>query len=138
MNCKAYNQGIEARATQLLNSTVQQQRHRSLWTGHALLATGGDPTELITITDKIIGTEERPNGGPFEIFPAALLLSRWSHQLPIAISARIEHFFTRGILQRGNTENHWLMYYTGNLLAAQLWPNASILCNGLPPQVIYN
>ena len=138
MNYKAYNQGIEARATQLLNSTVQQQRHRSLWTGHALLATGGDPTELITITDKIIGTEERPNGGPFEIFPAALLLSRWSHQLPIAISARIEHFFTRGILQRGNTENHWLMYYTGNLLAAQLWPNASTLWNGLPPQVIYD
>ena len=36
-----------------------------------------------------------------------------------------------GVLERGNTENHWLMFYVGNLLAAERWPDEQCMWNGL-------
>ena len=43
--------------------------------------------------------------------------------LPEEIRQRIWEKFRTRPLYRGDTENHWVMYYTGLYLAAQTWPN---------------
>ena len=86
---EAYRRGVEARAEQLLEACVRLGRHRSLWTAHALMATGGDPQELVAVIDQHLGTEQRQDGGPFQIFPSALLLSRWGERVPAAARRRV-------------------------------------------------
>ncbi len=75
-------------------------------------------------------------GGPFEILPSMALYCGWSDRLPDAARTRIRDFFLKGIQERGNTENHWLMYYTGNLLAAERFHDEPRMWNGLPPRAV--
>jgi len=42
--------------------------------------------------------------------------------IPDALKQKIWTFFKTRPLYRGDTENHWVMYYTGLYLASQTWP----------------
>jgi hypothetical protein len=75
--------------------------------------------------------------GPFSIIPGIVLLNRWPEQIPSAAEHHIKQMFTHSMQQRGNTENHWLMFYVGNLLAAERWADEPIFWNGLPPAVMH-
>jgi hypothetical protein len=149
---REYRGQVDKRAGQMIEACVELERHRSLWTAHALLAGGGDAEELVEIFDKQLdqglywgagaplGSTEgghldawRPRSGPFQIFPSIVLAHRWGEKIPAAARERLRRFFVQGAHERGNTENHWLMYYTGNLLAAELYADEPIFWNGLPP-----
>ena len=112
-----------------------------MWNAHAMLALEPDPAKIVEIVRRGLGKDsaapgEKMSGGPFHILPAALLLRRWEGQLPDAAVAAIKEFMTRGIHERGNTENHWLMYYTGNLLAAEFWEDEPVWWNGFSPHAV--
>lgn len=123
-----YHRQVDARAAQMLAAYYDAGRHRSLWGFHAALACGGDAGELVEIVERHVDPP-----GPFNIVPGMILLCRWGDRIPAAAEARLKLMFVDGHLQRGNTENHWLMYYVGNLLAAERWPDEPRFWNGLPP-----
>ena len=149
-----YNQQVSARADEMIRETLALGRGNSLWDCHARVA--GEPAadEIIEVVHKGLNkragfgnamtpvsggieldegdtADARLYGGPFEIAPAMMLVCRWGDALPAAAVDRIRRFMTEGVLERGNTENHWLMFYVGNLLAAQRWPDVDVSWNGL-------
>ncbi|MEW6750484.1 MAG: hypothetical protein AB1505_05835 [Candidatus Latescibacterota bacterium] len=129
---------VDARLQQIA-AAMAQRGARSLWGAHALLLTGtATPEVLLDVVRRGLRADARgPDGrlraGPFEVLPAALLLRRWRDALPAAAVDLIGELMTWGVQERGNTENHWLMYYAGNLLAAEAWPHEETWWNGLPP-----
>jgi len=130
MSEREYRRQVDARAKQMLEAYYERGGHRSLWSFHAALACDADPQELVALT-------ERPlEPGPFNIIPGIVLLCRWEERIPDAAVASIKRMFIDSLQQRGNTENHWLMFYAGNLLAAERWADEEMFWNGLPPAAI--
>lgn len=126
-----YQRQVDARSHQALQASMERGSYRSLWGFHASLACGGDPDELVEITQ---GHHEP---GPFNIIPGMFLLGRWQDRIPMEAEKNIKHMFIEAPQQRGNTENHWLMYYAGNLLAAERWADEGTFWNGLPPAAMH-
>ncbi|NKB69680.1 MAG: hypothetical protein GKR89_21635 [Candidatus Latescibacteria bacterium] len=131
MSQQTYNRQVDQRAQQMLEAYYKTGTYRSLWGFHAALACKADPQELVQLTDR----ELEP--GPFNIIPGILLLCRWDDRIPTAAVAPIKRMFTDSLQQRGNTENHWLMFYVGNLLAAERWADEPLFWNGLPPAALH-
>lgn len=134
---ETYERQVQARADEMLDVVAARERHGT-WTAHALLARDADParvTEAVvqSLEDVVPSDGDADMGGPFHILPAMLLYSRWESQLPAEAEQMIRNFMLRGVLARGNTENHWLMYYTGNLLAAERWRDEAEFWDGRPP-----
>ena len=140
MKQEAYEKEVAVRAEELISAGADQAP--SLWSIHVHLSTGRVSDDEIVdvvargVNGSTLGYVNPGTGGPFQILPAALLVQRWEDKLPEAAIEMIHGFFTRGMIERGNTENHWLMYYAGNLLAAERWPNEKTLWDGRPPHVI--
>ena len=126
-----YHRQVDARAQQLLRACYDRGGHRSLWSFHAALACDADPNEVMEIVERY----HEP--GPFNLIPGIHLLCRWEDRLPAAAADHIKRMFFDCLQQRGNTENHWLMFYAGNLLAAERWADEPIFWNGLPPAVMH-
>ena len=135
MNQETYNKQVDERADRV----VQQWSKRDgggLWDLNAHLATGMDDAKVVEIvrtslSDQTDGWGGRPAGGPFHVYPCGALIARWPDRLPEEALEIIRDFMMDGVLERGNTENHWLMFYVGNLLAAERWPDATCMWNGL-------
>ena len=139
MTPSTYHGQIATRATPVIDAIISRGS-RSMWDAHALLARGIGQDQILAAVKRELSAEsdtDRPlKGGPFHILSAMHLLCRWEHDLPEKAIALIRRLMTHGILERGNTENHWLMYYTGNLLAAERWPDMAVSWNGRPPEAI--
>jgi len=131
MTDTAYHRQVDVRAQQLLQACYDRGGHRSLWSLHAALACGADRQELV----EIAAAYHEP--GPFNIIPGIHLLCRWEDRVPAAAAGHIKSMFFDSLQQRGNTENHWLMFYAGNLLAAERWAYEPIFWNGLPPAAMH-
>ena len=134
---QAYEQQVQARADEMLDAVAQQER-QSAWSAHSILARSHDDQQVIdavaqSLAQVVPGAGDGGMGGPFHILPAMLLHCRWEAELPAQAADMICDFMLRGVLVRGNTENHWLMYYTGNLLAAERWREEAQFWNGQPP-----
>ncbi len=133
-----YNEALSARARQMTAEIAGRER-QSIWSLPACLAYGDVSDEELTqiviagVGGGTLGYTEPQTGGPFQILPAMLLMARWEDRLPDEVIGAVHHFLTRGMIERGNTENHWLMYYTGNLLAAERWSDEASLWNGRSP-----
>jgi hypothetical protein len=141
MDQQTYNVAVDARAQQILDSAHAEGRDRGLWAAHALMPHGPSEEDIVEIIRSGLWRQaECPArellGGPFEILPCMLFLSRWEAQLPDSAVALIRDFMTEAHLERGNTENHWLMAYTGILLAAERWPKAEFAWSGLSAAAI--
>jgi hypothetical protein len=141
LNQEEYNAQVEARALKILEAVLERGAHQSLWGAHALMTLAPDGDRVVEIVRRHLwkgspGPVQEQMGGPFEVLPCMLLLRRWEEQLPQEAVGLIREFMTRAHLERGNTENHWLMYYAGNLLAAERWPDLERTWNGLPPLAI--
>ncbi|MFV1957821.1 MAG: hypothetical protein ACC662_00265 [Planctomycetota bacterium] len=67
------------------------------------------------------------------------LHARRGASIPPRIEKRIEEVMTQNPVYRGDTENHWVMYSTAQLLAAQTWPEtpAARWATGRSTQDIY-
>jgi len=141
MDQQTYNAEVDARAQQILDAAHAEGRDRGLWAAHALMPHGPSEEDIVEIIRGGLWRQaECPArdllGGPFEILPCMLLLCRWEEQLPDSAVALIRDFMTEAHLERGNTENHWLMAYTGMLLAAERWQDAEFAWSGLSAAAI--
>jgi len=117
-------------------------RDCSMWGAHAVLMVDGDAekasqTILSHLGQPIAGPFDRVGSGTFDLLASMLLVCRWGDRLSREALDHVRGVFEEGILHRGNTENHWLMHYTGNLLAAERWPELEMWWNGLPREAMH-
>jgi len=140
MTQDAYRAQVDARAQQIIDYRAVHAG-MGLWEAHALLAKDQHHDHILDIvknglSQRTDDPDGRPTGGPFQVFPCMVLACRWPDKMPDEALSVIKAFMTEGVLERGNTENHWLMYYVGNLLAAERWPDLDRTWNGLRPEAM--
>jgi len=106
---------------QRLIEVVSGERDRSFFSVTAKLITGKDRDFAIQMLDSL--TTDQSIGGMFYSYAAIGSYLRLRDQLPDSLRAKMRNSFRERTMYRGDTENHWVMYYTGLYLAAQTWPN---------------
>lgn len=137
-----YENRVTGRAEEVKRAIVDRGA-KSVWNLHAFLALdAANDDDIVDAVNRSLSvstfsSNESVAGGPFHVLPSMLLAAKWYDRLPDAAMERIRRFFVEGVIDRGNTENHWLMHYTGNLLAAEMWNSEPVLWNGLRPEAVH-
>jgi hypothetical protein len=72
---------------------------------------------------RLIELMKTPSGDMFWMFPVTCISYLGRDQLSPAAKAAVREAWRVYMPLRGDTENHWAMYYTSLYLMAQLWPN---------------
>lgn len=110
---------FEARKDRLLAAAAKDS-HQDFYSLTARLR-AGDRAQALARLDTL--TRDQGYGGMFFAFGlmGAYLYNR--ELLPDSLHGKIRRAFRERTMVRGDTENHWLMYYTGLYLAAQTWPD---------------
>jgi hypothetical protein len=106
--------GFEARQRRLLE-VVSREPDVSIYGLAARLALHRDIPATVSAFDSTM-----------EAYHGYTLISTYLRSrsiLPDALQRKVREAFRSRGLYRGDTENHWVMYYTGMYLAAQTWPN---------------
>lgn len=67
--------------------------------------------------------EAPPTGNMFWVYPVAALMAAGGDRLDDANRARLEELWRTYWPSRGDTENHWVLYYSGLYIAAQCRPD---------------
>ncbi len=111
---------FEKRKQRLLD-VVSQERDRGFFTVTAKFITGRDIEWAMAMLDSL--TTDESIGGMFYSYTAIGTYLRLKDQLPDSLKRKIRQAYRERTMYRGDTENHWVMYYTGLYLAAQMWPN---------------
>ncbi|MDA0336874.1 MAG: hypothetical protein O2782_17050, partial [bacterium] len=118
----------------------------STFGAHALFAADPDAPETARRVEEIVTTtfgaqSDSPFAvaqmGCFDPFGAMFLYCRWRERMNQATRDHIQHVMTHNVHGRGNTENHWLMHYTAQLLAAERFTDADTWWNGQPREVFH-
>ena len=80
----------------------------------------------------VIAQMKEPGSGPFWMFPVVGVAYLGRDQLSAEARQAIRTAWTSQMQLRGDTENHWAMYYTSLYLISELYPNepASSWYNG--------
>ncbi|HPI72149.1 MAG TPA: hypothetical protein PLZ01_02005 [bacterium] len=65
----------------------------------------------------------RPRGDMFWLYPVMSMYLYGQKNMPAAYKAKVRRSLKDYTPYRGDTENHWVMYYTSLYLASQCWPN---------------
>jgi hypothetical protein len=110
---------FEQRRLRLLD-VVSQERDRGFFTVTAKFVTGRDKEWAAAMLDSL--TNDESIGGMFYSYSAIGTYLRLKDQLPDSLKRKIRKAYRERTMYRGDTENHWVMYYTGLYLAAQTWP----------------
>ncbi|MBL9204405.1 MAG: hypothetical protein JNN01_04925 [Opitutaceae bacterium] len=71
----------------------------------------------------VIEHSKEPGSGPFWMFPAVAVAYLGRDQLSAEARAALRGAWSSTMQLRGDTENHWCMYYSSLYLMAQLYPN---------------
>lgn len=71
----------------------------------------------------VIEHAKEPGSGPFWMFPAVAVAYLGRDQLSAEARAALRSAWSSTMQLRGDTENHWCMYYSSLYLMAQLYPN---------------
>lgn len=113
---KAYKQRCDSIITYYKNLPYGPDAYRAM----VKLATKTDiPTAL-----KIIDTLTiKPRGDMFWFYPVMSMYLEGQKNMPPAYKAKLRQALKTYTPFRGDTENHWVMYYASLYLAAQSWPN---------------
>ena len=113
------DKGFEQRRQRLLQVAAAESE-RNLFTITAKLITGTEPGVAVTQLDSL--TTDRAIGGMFYAYGMMGVYLHTRHLLPDSLQRKIRDAFRMRTMYRGDTENHWVMYYAGMYLAAQTWP----------------
>ncbi len=111
---------FEVRRQRLID-VVSRERDRSFNTVTAKLFTGNDKAFALMMLDSL--TTDESIGGMFYAYSAIGTYLKFRDQLPDSLKRKVRQAFRARSMYRGDTENHWVMYYTGIYLAAQTWPD---------------
>ncbi len=71
----------------------------------------------------VIALMKTPASGPFWMFPTVNVAFLGRDQLSLEARQSIRKAWSREMQIRGDTENHWVMYYTSLYLMAELYPH---------------
>lgn len=71
----------------------------------------------------VIELMKEPGSGPFWMFPVVNIAYLGREQLTPEARQAIRAAWSKGMQMRGDTENHWAMYYTSLYLMAELYPD---------------
>ncbi|MGB6122769.1 MAG: hypothetical protein WBG80_12740, partial [Bacteroidota bacterium] len=110
---------FEARSARLLQVASMEQ-DTSFFSAAARIALGRERATAFGMLDSL--SRDRVIGG---MFYAYTLIGTYLHlreELPDSLHEKIRNAYRVRTMYRGDTENHWVMYYTGLYLAAQTWP----------------
>ena len=72
---------------------------------------------------RVIELMQKPTADMFWMFPVTCVSYLGRDQLTPEAKASVREAWRTYFPLRGDTENHWIMYYTSLYLMAQLWPN---------------
>jgi hypothetical protein len=113
------NRAFEARRQRLLD-VASHEKETSPFSITARLALGKEVPLALAMLDSL--ARDRVMGGMFFAYAmmGTYLYSR--DVIPDSLKRKIRHAFATRSMYRGDTENHWVMYYVGMYLAAQTWP----------------
>ena len=113
------DQEFERRSQRLLE-VASMESETSFFAAAARLARGVDVGTAYAMIDSL--TRDHVMGGMFYAYTlvGTYLLTR--DVLPDSLHRKIREAYRLRTMYRGDTENHWVMYYTGLYLASQTWP----------------
>lgn len=74
-------------------------------------------------SERLVELMKKPSGDMFWMFPVTCISYLGRDQLTPAAKAAVREAWRTYFPLRGDTENHWVMYYTSIYLMAQLWPD---------------
>ena len=72
---------------------------------------------------RVIELMKAPGTGPFWMFPCVAVAYAGRDQLSVEAKTAIRDTWRTTFQLRGDTENHWAMYYTALYLMSELYPN---------------
>ncbi len=110
---------FDERCRRLLD-VVSAETERSFYGIAAKMATGRDVPGALRALDSM--TFDNSVGGNFYSYT---LIGTYLHcraALPDSLHRKVRDAYRLRTMYRGDTENHWVTYYTGIYLAAQTWP----------------
>lgn len=79
--------------------------------------------DLDLCSARVIELMKDPGTGPFWMFPAVAVACLGNDKLSTEARASIRTAWSKQLQMRGDTENHWAMYYTSLYLMSELYPN---------------
>ena len=80
---------------------------------------GYDIPTALRIVDSVTA---KPRGDMFWLYPAMSMYLYGQKNMPMEYKAKVRQALKNYTPYRGDTENHWVMYYTALYLASQTWP----------------
>jgi hypothetical protein len=79
--------------------------------------------DINPVSRRVIDLMKNPDSGPFWMLPVVGIAYLGRDQLSAEAKAAIRDAWRSGMQDRGDTENHWAMYYASLYLMSQLYPN---------------
>jgi hypothetical protein len=114
----------EARIDEVLAWRVAQAKPGALLTDMGIIGAKLARHEDADLCSRsVIELMKDPGSGPFWMFPVVNIAYLGRDQLSPAARQAIRDAWRRGMQIRGDTENHWAMYYTSLYLMSELYPN---------------
>jgi len=111
---------FEERRLRLLK-VASGERERSFQTVAAKTLLGADTSYALVMLDSL--SHDEAIGGMFYSYSLIGCYLHVRHLLPDSLHRKVRDAYRLRTMYRGDTENHWVMYYTGLYLAAQTWPS---------------
>ncbi len=117
--CLQAQQDFRERAALTLQAASEDDE-RNLYVLTAKLVQGVD--REATLEELLSFTDDHVMGGMFYAYQMIGTYLHTKDFLPDELRSEIHRAYRDRTMYRGDTENHWVMYYTGLYLAAQTWP----------------
>ncbi len=89
----------------------------------ALIAKLARHEDIGPVSRRIMELMKNPDSGPFWMLPVVGMAYLGRDQLPSEAKAAIREAWRSEMQNRGDTENHWAMYYSCLYLLSQLYPD---------------
>ncbi len=119
MTQEIYNGEFEARREALIAFT-EAHPSMGLSAAAAQFAAKKDVSKAIKLFEEML---EHPFGDMFFVYALMGTYLYNRDKLPDGVKAKVRETWRTYTPYRGDTENHWLLYYTALYLAAQTWPH---------------
>jgi len=118
LSCRTSLENDFSRRQQQVLQAAAQEAKADFFTLTAAATLGKD---VLSKLDSLLFDERI--GGSFLSYSAITSYLHLQNRLPDSIKEKFRELYRLRPIYRGDTENHWAMYYTGLFLAGQTWPH---------------
>jgi hypothetical protein len=115
-----YELAFEERRERIINYFVQEDLRWNYLGIAAKLLNDSDVEKSLASLDSLLS---QPSGDMFWMYPSLSMYLFTKDRLPEDIRKKYRDTWRTYTPYRGDTENHWVMYYVSLYLAAEEWPN---------------